>query len=76
MKKLGELVKILIKEKGMSKRDFCLSIGINENSLNYKVKSGTFTIEETFRIMELFNLDLNTVKNIIDYKPLQEVKFS
>lgn len=52
-KKFGKKLLEILNEKGLTKRQFCLLIGINENSINSKIKLGSFTFVEMLRIMEL-----------------------
>ncbi len=66
-KKFGKKLLEILNEKGLTKRQFCLLIGINENSINSKIKLGSFTFVEMLRIMELFDIDLKKIKEMIDY---------
>ena len=70
-KKFGKKLLEILNEKGLTKRQFCLLIGINENSINSKIKLGSFTFVEMLRIMELFDIDLKKIKEMIDYRSLK-----
>lgn len=72
--KFSKILLELLEEKGMTKRQFCFLIKINENSINTKLNRGSFSFVEMLRIMELFNLDLDTIKEMIDYNSIRNEK--
>ena len=72
--KFSKILLELLEEKGMTKRQFCFLIKINENSINTKLTRGSFSFVEMLRIMELFNLDLDTIKEMIDYNSIRNDK--
>lgn len=71
-KKFGEELLEMLNEKGLTKRQFCSLTGINENSINSKIKLGSFTFIDMLRIMELFDIDLDKIKEMIDYKSIKD----
>lgn len=71
MKELGKVIRAKIFDEGYTLRQFCIKVGMNEKSLTYKIRNGSFTFVEMLKIMEILDLSLDEIKRIINYEPVQ-----
>ena len=67
-KQLGKLIKILMAERRIKRKDFAKELGISYNTLTTRLQGKTeFTTNEILKMQKIFNIDPLTLGLLIFY---------